>query len=307
MTAATVQAPAYRPFPVRVARVQRLSRSFLRVTFAGDELDEFASNGSDQRIKVALPLPGRGVRDCPGGPDWHGAWRALPADRRNPLRSYTVRATRPVDREVDVDFVLHGSTGPAGAWAARARPGDELMIVGPNARHPGPTGGYEWRPPAGASDLLLAGDETAAPAVSAILEQLPAGSRAHALLEVPTHSDVLDVAVPAGVRLTWLPRRSTGAERPRGELLSGAVLDAVRSSGPTSSPYLEAEPLSADDVLWDVPAGDTGPSGPASYTWLAGEAGVVTLLRRRLLQDVGLDRSSVAFMGYWRQGRAQGS
>ena len=43
-------------------------------------------------------------------------------------------------------------------------------------------------------------------------------------------------------------------------------------------------------------------SGP--YAWLAGEAGVVKGLRRHLVQEAGLDRTSVAFMGYWRQGRA---
>jgi NADPH-dependent ferric siderophore reductase len=31
---------------------------------------------------------------------------------------------------------------------------------------------------------------------------------------------------------------------------------------------------------------------------------VVATLRRRLLREVGLDRGSVAFMGYWREGRS---
>ena len=81
MTVETVQIPVYRPFAVQVARLQRLSPSFLRVTFTGADLDEFAPNGFDQRIKVLLPLPGRGIDDCPSDPDWYGEWRALPADR----------------------------------------------------------------------------------------------------------------------------------------------------------------------------------------------------------------------------------
>src|SRR5688500_7147157 len=134
MTVQAVPLPAYRPFAVSVRAVRRLSPSFLRVTFTGTDLDECAPNGFDQRIKVLLPIPGRGMVDCPSGTDWYGDWRALPEDRRNPIRTYTVRDSRPELREIDVDFVLHGSTGPASAWAERAAVGDEVALIGPNAR-----------------------------------------------------------------------------------------------------------------------------------------------------------------------------
>ena len=120
-TAPAPTVPAFRPFAVRVLRVVRLGRSFLRVTFTGDDLDEFASQGADQRIKVLFPLASSALEHCPLGDDWYAAWRALPDAHRNPMRSYTVRAARPLEREVDVDFVLHGPTGPASAWAERAR------------------------------------------------------------------------------------------------------------------------------------------------------------------------------------------
>ena len=38
---------------------------------------------------------------------------------------------------------------------------------------------------------------------------------------------------------------------------------------------------------------------------IAGEAGTVKELRRYLVRDVGIDRKQVAFMGYWRQGKAE--
>src|SRR5829696_3167999 len=189
MTVEAVQVPVYRPFVVRVARLQRLSPSFLRVTFTGADLADFTSNGFDQRIKVMLPLPGRGIDDCPSDPDWYGAWRALPADRRMPIRTYTVRGVRTEQREVDIDFVLHGATGPASAWAESAAVGDEVVLIGPNSRFPGPTGGFEWHPPVDASCLLIAGDETAVPAVCAIVEALPPGQDARVLLEVTTAED----------------------------------------------------------------------------------------------------------------------
>src|SRR3954471_21497711 len=65
MTVPTVEAaPAYRPFTASAVHVQRLTPSFVRVTFGGADLDEFASGGLDQRIKVLFPLPGRGLVDA---------------------------------------------------------------------------------------------------------------------------------------------------------------------------------------------------------------------------------------------------
>src|SRR4051794_18987669 len=193
MPVETAQLPAYRTFAVHVARLRRLGPSFLRVTFTGADLDLFASRGPDQRIKVLLPLPGRGIADSPEGPDWYGTWRAQPEGRRMPIRTYPVRAARPEVREVDVDFVLHGATGPASAWAERATVGNEVVLVGPDARFVGDAGGVEWHPPADAT-LVVAGDETAVPAICAIVESLPPGRRARVLMEVPTAGDVLDLA-----------------------------------------------------------------------------------------------------------------
>jgi NADPH-dependent ferric siderophore reductase len=309
MTVEALQVPVYRPFAVQVSRVQRLSPSFLRVTFTGPDLDGCAPNGWDQRIKVLLPIPERGVVDCPSGPDWYGEWRALPEERRNPIRTYTVRAWRPERREIDVDFVLHGSTGPASAWAERAAVGDVLALIAPNAHFPGSSGGYEWRPPADASCLLVAGDETAVPAICAIVESLPAGQRARVLLEVPTAGDVLPLRAPDGVEITWLPRWAADAAVPalHGHLLTTAVIAATEELTGVTVPA-PGTPLDDVDVdagiLWEVPEEDSLPrrsSGP--YAWLAGEAAMVKGLRRHLVQEAGLDRAAVAFMGYWRQGR----
>jgi NADPH-dependent ferric siderophore reductase len=310
MTVEAVQVPVYRPFAVRVARLQRLSPTFLRVTFTGPDMVDFASNGRDQRIKVMLPLPGRGIDDCPADPDWYGAWRALPADRRMPIRTYTIRALRPELGEVDVDFVLHGATGPASAWAETAVVGDEVVLIGPNARFPGPTGGFEWHPPADASRLLIAGDETAVPAICAIVETLPAGRHARVLLEVPTSADVLNTAAPAGVRITWLPRwPDDGADAaPRGALLTEAVVAAMEELADVLSPVPGTAPDDVDvdaGILWEVPQDEAASRRSSGvYAWLAGEAGVVKGLRRHLVHERGVDRHSVAFMGYWRDGRS---
>jgi NADPH-dependent ferric siderophore reductase len=307
MTVETAQIPAYRPFAVQVTRLRRLSPSFLRVTFAGADMDEFGDGGRDQRIKVMLPLPGRGIDDCPTDPDWYGAWRALPPERQMPIRTYTVRELRAQQREVDVDFVLHGATGPASAWAESAAIGDEVVLIGPNARFPGPTGGYEWHPPVDASCLLVAGDETAVPAICAIVESLPAGQRARVLLEVPEAGDVQELVTPAGVEVTWLPRSTGAGAAPRGALLTAAVVDAVAelADNLAPSPAAVLEDVDVDSgILWEVPAETTAATGSSGvYAWLAGEAAVVKALRRHLVQTAGIDRRSVAFMGYWREGK----
>jgi NADPH-dependent ferric siderophore reductase len=270
---------------------------------------DFASAGPDQRIKVVLPLPGQTVVDFPDDPDWYGAWRALPAERQMPIRTYTIRALRPELGEIDVDFVLHGATGPASAWAETATPGDEVVLIGPNARFPGPIGGSEWHPPVDASCLLIAGDETAVPAICAIVETLPTGQRAHVVLEVPTPADVLNVAAPAGVQITWLPRwpDDGGAPAARGQLLTAAVVAAVEelSDVLAPTPPVHVEDVDVDaGILWEVPEEGALPVRSSGvYAWLAGEAGVVKGLRRHLVQERGVDRRSVAFMGYWRDGR----
>ncbi|WP_329080433.1 siderophore-interacting protein [Streptosporangium sp. NBC_01469] len=297
------EVPAYRGHRAEVVRTARLSPSFLRVTFGGEDLAGFADKGFDQRIKVILPLPDGSITPLGDGDDWYQRWRALPEELRNPIRTYTARAVRPELRELDIDFVLHGETGPASRWATRVSPGDRVVVVGPNAAYPGPVGGQEWAPPAGASHLLLAGDETAVPAIATIVESLSGSVRATALLEVPEAADALRLDVRPGVKVTWLPRE--GARH--GDLLIPAVRDVL--GGLTAEPAGAASPLEDVDVdeeiLWEVPEAPESSGGGGLYAWLAGEAGMVKLLRRHLVQEAGVDRSSVAFMGYWRLGRSE--
>jgi NADPH-dependent ferric siderophore reductase len=58
-----------------------------------------------------------------------------------------------------------------------------------------------------------------------------------------------------------------------------------------------------DDAVADLAQGQHSDL----YAWIAGEAGVVTALRRHVVREVGMDRREVAFMGYWRRGGAMRS
>ncbi|GAA0911612.1 siderophore-interacting protein [Nonomuraea longicatena] len=290
----------FRTFDVQVRGLARLSPSFARVTFAGEDLRHFADNGFDQRIKVVLPIPAHGVSGFPRGADWFAAWRGQPEEVRNPLRTYTVRAVRAERGEVDVDFVLHGDGGPAAQWINRVEPGGEAVLFGPDSRFDGVHGGLEFRPPADCGTVLLAGDETATPAILTILSQLPDGFAGEALLEVPHAGDVLPVKAPAGVKVSWLAREGAAW----GGLLVPAVQDAAERVLPRRTTGGDLEDVDVDTTeLWEVPE-ETLPSGSV-YAWLAGEAAVIRTLRRHLVAERGMDRRAVAFMGYWRLGRAE--
>lgn len=296
--------PAYRPYALSVADVQRLSPHFVRVVFTGDELEWFGTAGLDQRIKIVFPVDGAyadfGQHEAAG--DWYDRWRALPHESRNPFRTYTVRRIDPVARELSVDFVVHHDAGPAGTWAESARPGDELIIVGPDQRSPHARGGLDWHP-GSARRLLLAGDETAAPAICSILESLDPRFDVDAFIEVPAAADALAPAVSENTRLTWLAR----GDADHGATLIEAVTAwtarntdiLTRASSPRPQPL---EDIDVDvELLWDSPEDADG----EFYAWIAGEAATIKTIRRLLVSGCGVDRKRVAFMGYWRNGQAE--
>jgi NADPH-dependent ferric siderophore reductase len=298
-------------FRVRVAQVARLSPTFRRVTFTGEDLDRFADNGFDQRIKLVLPAAsGGGFDHLPTGPDWYLRWRSLPDAHRNPIRTYTVRAVRAGLRQVDIDLASHGDSGTASRWVRSAAPGDPVTLLGPDAGYDGIHGGVEWRPPPASGRLLLAGDETAVPAILAILERLPPGAQGEALLEVPSRGDcALAHQAPDGVTVSWLPREGSH----HGQLLLPAVRASlsrlVGESGAGSTRGGDLEGVDTDSesdqaALWEVPDQQGPHVDGGIYAWLAGEAGIVKTLRRLLLSGHAIDRRSVAFMGYWRLGRS---
>lgn len=325
-TAMAAAPPRYRLYPVEVADRRRLGPSFVRLTFTGEDLPRFGAAGHDQRVKLLLPRPGRSLADVPATEDgWYAAWRALPDTVRPTMRTYTVRDHRAHAAELDIDFVLHASNGhpgPASAWAAGARPGDPAGLLGPDRPGAGRLWGCEWAPPENATTLLLAGDETAVPAAGAIVESLGPDRRGVACLEVPAAGDRQDWDTPDGFDVRWLVRDRAGGRPDRGALLEDAVrefLDDHRTPGrPGAAPHAASDAGDAGDaaggmdvdgdLLWEVPSASAA-GGPVLvdglYAWLAGEAAVIRRLRRLMLTTYAVPRTSVAFMGYWRQGRTE--
>ena len=85
----------------------------------------------DQRIKLLFPAVDGKIPQLVNGPDWYGDYMAIPKEQRPVMRTYTLRALRREQNQMDVEFVLHGVNGPASAWATHAEPGDALQTVAP--------------------------------------------------------------------------------------------------------------------------------------------------------------------------------
>lgn len=203
-------------FAATVLRTERLSASLVRIVVGGPGLDGFeASPFADSYVKtvfvhpdVPRPLP----RADDGRVDVDAVRDSVPAEHAPRMRSYTVREFDPVARALTLDFVVHGDAGVAGPWAASARPGDELLLMG---------AGGAYSPDPGASYHLLAGDTSALPAVAVVLERLPEDARGHAFVEVQGPDDRVPLTAPPGVEVTWIHQ---GFDAPGTRLV-----DAVRA------------------------------------------------------------------------------
>lgn len=308
-----------------VSAIQELSPTFLRLTLSGPDLARFGVGGHplDLRIKIVVPpttpsprtdapttdplaslRPGALVSDADAA-DWYKHWLQIPEQVRGVLRTYSVRDFRPALHpgnltaypELDVDVVRHVG-GRASDYLRALVIGDTLELLGPNRDLVGPEwGGIAFRP-GGSRHLLLAGDETAAPAILSILSALPAQFTGDGLIEVPHEGDIQPHITRSSVQVRWLVRGSAES----GTLLDPAVRETV-TPPPFLAPGEEPEEIDIDaDLLWETSSGGSLPF----YAWLAGEAGVIKQLRRYLVGEAGLDRSQVSFMGYWRRGRAEG-
>src|SRR4051795_4555941 len=171
--------PAGAPARTRTPRVaevvgtSRVTPHMIRVVLGGEGLAGFPAGAfTDHYVKLLFP-PGGAAYSVPY--DVEQVRAELPPEQWPVTRTYTVRAWDAGAGELTLDFVHHGDEGLAGPWAAAARPGDRIQLLGPGGGYaPNPTA--DWH--------LLAGDESALPAIGAALERLPAGARALVFAEV---------------------------------------------------------------------------------------------------------------------------
>ena len=156
---------------LQVLRVDALSPHVHSITFGGDDLADFASHAFDDHVKIFLPVPAGGEAIA---------------------RDYTPRHFDAGKRELCIEFALHGE-GPASRWAQAARPGDRLTVGGPRGSFIVPDD-LDW--------YLLVGDSSSLPAVLRRLEELPASTQVHAIVQMDT-ADWRALPQAAQGRLQW--------------------------------------------------------------------------------------------------------
>ncbi|MFK0019369.1 siderophore-interacting protein [Streptomyces sp. NPDC090798] len=243
-----------KPHSAHVVRTERLTPHMQRVVLGGEGLAEFTAGTSTDHYVKLLFAP-EGVT-YPEPFDMERIREELPREQWPVTRTYTVRAWDPQLRELTLDFVVHGDEGLAGPWAAHVQPGEVVRFMGP---------GGAYAPDASADWHLLAGDESALPAISAALEALPEGSVARAFVEISGREE--EQKIDSDVEVVWLHR----GDRPLGE----ALVEAVRAL--------------------DFPAGRV-------HAFVHGEAGFVKELRRLLRVEREIPREDLSISGYWRLG-----
>lgn len=238
-----------------VVEVVRLAPRLVRVILGDPGLDTYSPSDETDQYVNALFLPD----DASYAPPFDlEEVRTLPADQRPLGRRYTIRSWNPEQRRVAIDFVVHGDIGRAGRWADNAKPGDTLQFVGPH-------GGYA--PSTTADWHLLAGDESALPAIAASLEQVRPGVPVLAFLVVDAPGHEIELQSPGDLRVDWVYRESTPG------------VDAV------------VAPIAAA----------TFPEGTPDV-FVHGEAAEVRAIRRHLIADRGIPRDGTSISPYWRRG-----
>ena len=181
-----------------VARVEKLSRSMVRIVLTGPELEGFASLGFDDHVKMFFPLPGETKPNLPViGPNG----LEFPEGAPRPLaRDYTPRSFDAEKGELAIEFATHHD-GPASNWAKSARVGDKAWIAGPRGSFTIPFT-FDWH--------LLIADDTGLPALARRLEEMPESTRVVALIEVETEADCLDLATKADASIIWVTQKAAG-------------------------------------------------------------------------------------------------
>ncbi|MEX3763481.1 siderophore-interacting protein [Paraburkholderia phenoliruptrix] len=246
--------PKFRLLQVR--KVQPLTPHLIRVTLTGEDLHDFVSASFDDHIKVFFPEPGA---DKPVLPQAGPEGPVFPEGRRPVARDFTPRRFDREARELDIEFAMHDA-GPAATWAAQAQTGQYLGIGGPRGSLVIPTA-FDWH--------LLIGDDTALPAIARRLEELPAGKRVAAVIEVADPSARIEFKTQAELHLVWRYRSEGGT---RGE----ALLQAVRAT--------------------------CLPQDGEGYVWAAGESATIRAVRYHLCTERGVDKSRIRAASYWKQG-----
>jgi NADPH-dependent ferric siderophore reductase len=257
-----------------VVSTEQLARHMVRVVLGSSNFDTFVpSKFSDSYVKLVFIDDDIDVAELPQ-PLTQASFAALPPEKRPAVRTITVRRVDEDARQITLDIAVHGEHGVAGQWAATAQPGQPIYLMGPSGAYT-PDPAADWH--------LLAGDESALPAISAALEALPATAVGKVFIEVAGSDDEIPLTAPEGVAINWVYR--------------GGRADLVpEERAGDHAPLIEA----VTTAHW-LPG--------QVQVFIHGEAQVVMHnLRPYIRKERGVDAQwASSISGYWRRGRTEES
>lgn len=239
-----------------VVKKTAIGEGLTRITLSGPELQGFPVRSEGSHIKLFIPQA-------------HQVWPIMPTlsekgvrwprvEEKPIVRTYSVRAYRESEQELDIEFVNHCPKSPASGWAQRASIGSKIGIAGPGGPNP------ILNP---ASWSLLAGDLSALPAISALLECGAIAGEAKVLIELDSMDQRIGLYPTTKIDVQWV-RRIPGQQ---------ALLKAVQQV--------------------DIPLG-VSLSG-----FIAGESTFVVAARKYLCDQFGFTKSNLYAVPYWRRGQ----
>ena len=234
------------PSTLQVLSLCSPSAGYRRIRFAGAQLAPFCQH-DNIHCRLVFPSPQR--------------------DGVSSTRVYTVRAFDADAQWLEIDFLLHADAGPGACWAQQAQVGDCVEILKPGGRTARIA---DW--------MVLAGDDSALPALARIAEQLPASTRGHVVCEIADPRDAIDIPLPPGMQWHWLYR--AGAPAGTGEQLQQAVQALDWSAAPPTA-------------------------GASRFLWVGGEFATAQALRAWAVDSLGLGKQEQLIVAYWRRGMSE--
>lgn len=216
-----------------------LTPHYIRIILTGEEVLKFGAVTVGANNKIMVPQQDDLVR-----------------------RTYTLRALDLQKKEMTVDFVAHGEDGPASAWAIQSKPGSTLQVLMKDKTK------SLYKP---SKWYLMAGDHTALPVISVLLERISPEAEGDVYLEVYSETDVIDLVKPENIRIHWLFNSTPGQ--------SSLLAEKIKST--------------------HFPPDDR-------FVFAAAESATIKEIQHFLKEEQHLDREEWQAYAYWKLGVAEG-
>lgn len=197
---------------VTVVSAEDVTPHMRRVKFSCGDVTPFI--GGDMHVRLLVPPTGRkpvwpGLRE-----DGRVAWPE--GEDELLVRVYTIRTVDKDRNELWIDFLQHPASGvktPGADFARDAQPGQEVALLGPGGGALPST-----------KSILMAGDESALPAMARIAAEVSPGTRLQAIIEVLDEREEQTLHSPGSIEVHWLHRRNY----PEGA--SGVLAEATKKA-----------------------------------------------------------------------------